>query len=135
MESAEDLQKEAQGKLAEARRLIKEAGVLAEKGNFHLYFGEIGSYYPKSMFDDERWEAEALAIAKAEGRTDYGEYNYRTNSYEFGPDGRKTAFDDLTTHEQDNLVHEIANELKSEAFGDCDAAEYASPGWWHPSRC
>jgi hypothetical protein len=135
--STEELQKEAQAKLAEARKLIKEAGQLAEKGSFTLHFGEIGSYYPKAMFDSSFFEAEATKIAQEEGLTIYGrsEYDYNARQYRKVTADVHKKWDELTEPERIKLVDQIARELRSEAFGGSEAAEYGSPGWWHPSRC
>ncbi len=127
MADNEELQKQAQQKLADARTLIKEAGVLAEAGGFVLHFGEIGSFYPTAAFDPEKYRAEAERLAHEEGRS---VYNRSTGGYNVTP------FDELNEDEKDDLIDGLIRELKADEFGGSEDAEYAEAGrWWHPSRC
>jgi len=121
----EELKKQAQGKLAEARKLIAEAGELAKEGAFTLYFGEIGTYIPKAMFDREMYRKKALEWAQKNGKFDW---NVKAN----------IPWDDLDENERENLVERVIDDLMGEEI-PYEFQEYYGPEnadrWWHPSRC
>lgn len=128
MENAEELKKQAQEKLAEARRLINEAGELAKQGQFHLHFGEIGDFYPKKLLDRESYREVAVKHARENGLE---RYNRSTGNYD------TTPFDQLDSGQQHNLVYELMEEFMLDETGlGVDDAEYIKGDrWWHPSRC
>jgi hypothetical protein len=145
MQMERNLQKEAQAKLSEARKLIDEAGKLAEEGCFHLHFGEIGDYIPSGLMDDEKMRPLAIEEAKKEGKTTYGRQEYPKNELGFAdyskppiqvtPDVVKT-WDEMDEDEQEELVDSILEGMREEVpweyreYGDGTGGE-----WWAPSRC
>jgi hypothetical protein len=113
--------------LAEARRLIKDAGVLAEQGGFMLHFGEIGDYIPKSHADPGFWDKQARAELEENG--------YRTWDAKTG-EPIDTPWADVPEDVREDIIDEYARELKSEELPR-EYVEYdnESSGWWKPSRC
>lgn len=116
----EELKKQAQKKLSEARRLIKEAGDLAEQGCFTLHFGEIGDYVPRVMLNREHYRTAALERA----RRDY------------------PTMDEMSEEERNGIVDDYISDWMADDVGyqRMESIRYGeSPddvaGWWHPSRC
>lgn len=143
--SKEDLQKEAQGKLADARRLIREAGELAKEGQFFLNFGEIGCFIPSSMLDKSKVREEAKKLAMEEGLTiSYEELDWDSP---LDADGNRLVikprvmkpWDELSEEEQEELVEQMFEDLWSDSPIPYGFREYADESdgdrWWHPSRC
>lgn len=127
-----ELQKQAQEKLVEAERLIKEAGQLAKEGQFVLHVGEIGTFIPKRYKDPELYRDEAIEILKLEG----WEYYDRT--------GRTTITRPWSELEADpELLEEAVGDTIETLIDQSDVpSEYREYGpdegpdkWWHPSRC
>lgn len=143
--SKEDLQKEAQGKLADARRLIREAGELAKEGQFFLNFGEIGCFIPRSMLDKTKMREEARLEAMKEGKTlrrEEVDWNAPLDANGERPILKPRKFlpwEDLNEEEQEELVEEIFDEMWSDSPIPYEFREYADESdgdrWWHPSRC
>lgn len=126
MEEKDELKRQAQQKLADAWKLIREAGQLAEQGNFTLHFGEVGSYVPKSLLDKGVWREKARKELEKTGRE---QYNHSTHTYDVTP------WDELSVDEQEALIDDYANDFMYDEIG-YDRVNYdVGPGWWHPSRC
>jgi hypothetical protein len=143
---SEELQKQAQEKLSEARRLIREAGELAKQGQFALHFGEIGDFIPRSAVDRGLLREKALGILKAEGKENGGSYvRSETEKWDDGSvksvfvANPPTPFDQLSEdeiecgieHIVDGLIDEMNVPWEFREYGTADEADQ----WWHPSRC
>lgn len=104
---SEDLQKQVQEKLAQARKLLEECEALAEQGGFEFSFDFPGTtYYPKNLFSKE----EVIEQIKEEMSTE--------------------EFSALTPEELDDLIESTREEMKYNTL-----PEYAELGsWWMPSR-
>ena len=101
----EDLKRQAQEKLGQARQLLDEAARLAEEGGFSISFSKGGTYVPSAAFDRERMRKEVIEqlATELEGLSD---------------DDRNAMIEDYTT---DWLAEE-------RPYGADE------PGWWKPSR-
>ncbi len=121
MENKEELQRQAQEKLSEARRLIDEAGRLAKRGQFYLHFGEIGEFVPSSIDDRSQYREEALRRMKQ-----YGVYR-----------GQKSIpLDQLTPDEFESEIKKGIERVRRDQDVTSDALEYGTrDAWWCPSRC
>lgn len=158
----EELEKQAQQKLADARKLINEAGDLAKKGQFFLHFGEIGDFIPKSLLNRESYREIATEEAKQQGRIDsYEKYDHQRSAdgtpIPYGSVAREqwvksenpsffivspmqvTPWADLTEDEQDDLIEQLMDDRYEDNGVPCDFREYCgaedADRWWHPSRC
>jgi len=109
----EELQKQAQEKLAQASTLLEEAAKLAEEGAFTIDFYEGGTYWPQSMTNPESIREQALEMAESE--TD--------------------GWEDMTAEEREEVVRDICDDPESYGIDTGSPGEYAEPGcWWQPSR-
>lgn len=126
-----ELEKEAQAKIAEAWKLIGEAGKLAKEGQFVLEFGEVGTFIPKRYKDPELYREEALEILKTEGRR--GDWNSDKREYELTP------YDQLSDEEKEEALEETIEGLIESCEVPWEFREYDGgegiDDWWHPSRC
>jgi hypothetical protein len=119
----EELEKQAQEKLAQARQLIKEAGALAKEGQFVLHFGEIGTFIPRAAVDPSALREKAIEILKDE-----------EESYGYKP------WDSMNDDEREDAIGEVTSELSSDLGVPYQFREYGydsgdADRWWHPSRC
>ena len=143
MSNREDLKKQAQEKLVQARTLIYEAGQLAKEGQFYLYFGEIGEFVPSSIDDREALRAEALELLKSKGRDNGGRYvRSETEKYGDGSPAMEwipnppTPYSDLSEEEVEEQLEQLIEGLLDGNEVSYDAREYATRDtWWAPSRC
>lgn len=147
MATKEELEKLAHEKLAQANRLIDEAGELAKEGQFPLHFGEIGDFIPRSAVDRQMLRQQAIDNLERDGRPNghdkvlneektkgspWPVYDYvekpSTPWAELDEDERETAIE----HEIDSIIDgwDIPWEFR-EYGGGADEADC----WWHPSRC
>jgi len=138
---SEELQKQAQAKLSEARRLINEAGELAKEGQFALHFGETGDFVPRAYFDRELLRPRATALLESRGRQNHAlriedptiEWGYR---YEEVPN---TPWAELDESERASAIEEEIDGLREEMNVPYEFQEYGSAKqadrWWAPSRC
>lgn len=138
---SEELKKQAQEKLAEARRLIREAGELAKQGQFALHFGEIGDFIPRSFVDTDLLRDKAIENIKREGR--YNGYHRvvdpnNPTEYHYEDDPR-TPWDEIPEDEREDAIDAEIEALRDEMevpseFRECCDVSDADR-WWHPSRC
>ena len=142
---SEDLKKQAQEKLSQARALIHEAGELAKQGQFHLHFGEIGEFIPKSMMKKDGYRAEALKIAMKEGLTtkeacyNWNEYDKEKGEFTLISPREFLPWDQLEEDQREELVDDLTEQLWSDSPVPYEFREYCDESdadrWWHPSRC
>jgi hypothetical protein len=138
---SEELEKQAQEKLAEARRLIREAGELAKQGQFALHFGAIGDFIPRSFVDRDLLRERAIETIKREGR--YNGWEYANDPGQ--PDGRvpadlpRTPWDELSEDERESAIDDEIEALRDGMEVPYEFREYYDVSdtdrWWHPSRC
>lgn len=136
----EELEKLAQGKLVEARRLIREAGDLAKEGQFYLSFGEIGEFIPKTIFDRTAYRVEAEAELKRDGRDNGHDKVPPTTEKPYGDwaERPRTPYAELTEEERETAIDDIIEGILENLEVSWEFREYHSEGtdkWWHPSRC
>lgn len=142
MSDNDDLQRQAQEKLAQAHRLIEEAGDLARQGQFYLHFGEIGEFVPSIIDDTKALREKALQILEARGR-DNGSKLVRTGIIQSnGLEGQKwiknprTPISELSDDEVNDALDDIISKLREDSGISSEALEYADRDqWWAPSRC
>lgn len=132
MSERAELEKQAQEKLAQAQRLIDEAGQLAKQGQFVLHFGEIGTFIPKKYNDPAIYRDEAIELLKEEGWNQFdqskGDYVKTTwAELENDPERMEEAISDVS----DSL---ITNSNVPWEYREYDGGEGVD-AWWHPSRC
>lgn len=141
----EELKKQAQTKLAEARSLIREAGELAKQGQFILHFGEIGTFIPRSALDRDLLKTEALEILQRDGR--YNGYDkiptgkktpWGSDVYDY-KDRPSTPYTELSQDEIEVELEKLVDDLIGDSEIPSEFREYHSAEdadkWWHPSRC
>lgn len=124
---SDELKRKAQEKLAQAQRLLDEAGELAEQGGFTLRFHHGGDYVPKSACDRETYRQAATEMAMKDGRYD---------GYSAGQ-ARYTPWDKLDEDERSCLVDDTISDMMSEELPyQFREAGYEEGGfWWQPSNC
>lgn len=123
-----ELQRQAQDKLSEASRLVREAGKLAKKGQFVLSFSDGGTFIPKRYKDPELYRDEALEELKTEGWMYYDGSQRVTRQWDsLSDDEKERAIDDRIESIIDNL--DVPWEYR-----DYDDGE-GHDGWWTPSTC
>lgn len=132
---SDELQKQAQEKLSEARRLIRDAGELAKQGQFALHFGEIGDFIPRSFVDPEILRERAIENLKREGR-----YNGRHRVGYHYEDDPRTMWDDIPEDEREDAIEAEIDAIRDEMEVPSEFREYGydmsvTDRWWHPSRC
>ena len=133
----EELQKQAQAKLVEARRLLDEAGELAKRGQFYLSF--MGSHFiPSSLADEESLRQRALSELQAEGRYNGCEYVYDDPEFPRGKSIERdpTPFSELNEDEIEEEVDALVESYIDNLGIPYEAREYgARDRWWKPSTC
>lgn len=143
MSDVEELKRQAQGKLSEARRLIGDAGELAKEGQFALHFGEIGDFVPRSFVDGSLLRERALENLKREGRYNGSQrvvddptavcgYHYE--------DLPRTPWDEVPEDEREDAIDAEVEALRDEMEVPSEFREYGggvedADRWWAPSRC
>lgn len=124
---SDDLEKQAQAKLSEARRLISEAGELAKQGQFSLHFGEIGDFIPRTAVDPDMLRERA--IAELQGETFEGLTGHLGT----------VGWVDLTEDEREEQIENKIEELQDAFDVPYEFREYYrvsdADDWWAPSRC
>jgi hypothetical protein len=138
---SEDLEKQAQAKLAEAMRLIDEAGELAKQGQFSLHFGEIGDFIPRAAVDGSLLREKAIENLKRDGRPN-GSQRVEDPTVPHGyryDDLPTTPWDELDEDEQESAIESEIEALQDQMDVPYEFREYCGVSeadqWWHPSRC
>lgn len=139
---SDELQKQAQEKLSEAHRLIREAGELAKQGQFALHFGEIGDFIPRSFVDTELLRERAIENLKRDGRYNGIHRVVDDPSEPFGyhyEDDPRTPWDEIPEDEREDAVEAEIDAIRDEMEVPSEFREYCgiedTDRWWHPSRC
>jgi hypothetical protein len=140
---SDELYKQAQEKLVEAHRLIREAGELAKQGQFSLHFGEIGDFIPRVLVDESLRREKAIENLKRDGRYN-GHHKVVDDpsvayAYHF-EDNPRTPWDEIPEDEREDAIDAEMESIKEEADVPCEFWEYGGGSedadqWWHPSRC
>lgn len=126
----------AQQKLADARKLIDEAGELAKEGQFYLHFGEIGEFIPSSLDDDDKLREKALNILKEEGMSSGGNWVRDLNGTMQWVDNPPIPYEMLSDQEIEDEIDCLVANLRDELGVSYEAQQYGERDqWWHPSRC
>ena len=139
---SEELEKQAHEKLAEAWKLIREAGELAKEGQFVLHFGEVGDFIPSKALDRETYTDRALAELiqngryNGEDRVDNGR-RYSDGSVQWDyVEKPTTPHSELSEDEIEAAVEAIIDGIIDNLDIPYESREYgARDRWWHPSRC
>ncbi len=135
MSNREDLEKQAQAKLVEAARLVREAGDMAREGQFYIQFDEGGVFVPAIYDDEEAMRPLALEILKTEGKSNGGNWREKDEK-RFGEwvANPATPFSELTEQQVEEEIEGIIEGLRDEI--PYMAMEYGSRDrWWQPSNC
>lgn len=139
---SEELKKQAQEKLVEARRLISEAGELAKQGQFALHFGEIGDFIPRSFVDPDLLRERAIETIKRDGRYNGQHRVVDDPSVAYGyhyEDDPRTPWDELSEDEREDAIDAEIESIRDEMDVPSEFREYCgvedADQWWAPSRC
>jgi len=143
----EELEKLAHEKLAQANRLIDEAGELAKEGQFPLHFGEIGDFIPRAAVDRELLRERAIENLKRDGRSNGHDKVLNEEKSKGSPwpvydyvARPVTPWDEITDEDEreaaiDKEIEDIMDNMdipyEFREYGSVSEAD----AWWHPSRC
>lgn len=108
MSEKEDLEKQAQAYLVEAREALQKAADCAEKGGFNIRFSAGGTYVPSAAFETSP-ELRQEAIDELKDDPGWAE---------------------KSEEEQNEEIEDLCNDWR------CEMKPYSAdePGWWQPSR-
>lgn len=142
MTASDELQKQAQEKLSEARRLIREAGELAKQGQFALHFGEIGDFVPRGFVDPDLLRDRAIENLKRDGRGNGSRLVKDDSSDPYGhyEDNPRTPWDEIPEDDREDAIDAEIEAIREEMDVPYEFREYGgdvgdTDRWWHPSRC
>lgn len=126
-----ELERQAQAKLAEARKLVKEAGALAKEGKFILEFNVGGTFIPKGYKDPALYREEAIEILKTEGRNDGWDPAAKCTKY--------TPYDQIPADEMEGAIEDTIESIIENLEIPYEYREYGggdgTDSWWSPSTC
>lgn len=144
MSNRDELEKQAQAKLADAWRLIHEAGDLAKEGQFSLHFGEVGDFVPRSYTDPSLLRERAIEELRENGRpndrirvavpiSSESPHGYR---YDEVPN---TSWDEMDECEREDAIEAEIDSIRENMDIPSELRKYGADGvadeWWAPSRC